>query len=286
MARLDKESKRVSELLENIEKFLQLCKTEHEMYFMGILKRPPDEKAAELVRLFSELEHTTILNTALSFRSKVVRTRWNSLKLLWLRTNKQIEEGTYRRQRVMADLRDKDRAANKKVKADPEVVRAELRALARGMDPKAAIEEAQRLIAARRPATATAATADKPGAPPSSAGMPSVPSPAATPEPTPNPALRPTVTRPTPAQDAPGASSTNRQSSVSGHSLGSDSLYQEYLAARTQAGEVGRGLSSEALRQVLAKQKDAIKGQYGVADVRFRVVVEGGKSKVKAIPVK
>lgn len=384
MARIEKEQRRAAELLETIEKLMQVCKTEHEMYFMGILRRAPEEKAAELVRQFHELENTTITNTALGFKAKVLRTRHNSLRLIWVRTLKQIEDGTYKRHRIMADVRDKERAASKQKREDPEVVKAEVRALARGLDPEVAKAEARRKLALARgepdpslapppkaparpvpverpvasstpepssddlfdavlgtkpPAKApvrrevvpasvaseddddifNAALGGRPAA--SAPRLPAVPRSVASEDddeifdaalgrpsmggarPGPPSVRRPpqdslptpdrgssadAIMRTTGSMRAVPASAVRpaAPSRAEGYAPGTDALYEEYQRARRQAGENGGGLSSDTLKSTLARQAEQIKKQYGVKDVRFRVVVEDGKSKVKAIPIK
>lgn len=400
MARLEKDQRRAAELLDAIEKLMQVCKTEHEMYFMGILRRPPEEKAQELVRQFHELENTTITNTALGFKAKVLRTRHNGLRLIWVRTLKQIEDGTYKRHRFMADVRDKERQNSRK-KEDPEVVKAEVRALARGQDPEKAKAEARRKLALARgepdpatlvaPAVAVPAAQAAPAAPtahtravpegtrrpaaavegddddlfdavlgarpqgpalrptaplpkdddedlfdavlgvnPKKQSLPPAP-PRATaakaPPPVPasvasddddaifdaalsghRPAMKSAAPKPAPRPTAPSPDPSRAADAImrttgsmravpsphggrapqpsAGHEVGTESLYREYQSARRNAGEAGGGLSADALKSTLAKQREQIKAQYGVADVRFRVVVEDGKSKVKAIPIK
>jgi hypothetical protein len=65
----------------------------------------------------------------------------------------------------------------------------------------------------------------------------------------------------------------------------SEDLYEAFVEARKACGESADGLSREKLGQVLRRQETAIKEKYGCAAVRFRVVVENGKPKLKAQPV-
>lgn len=67
---------------------------------------------------------------------------------------------------------------------------------------------------------------------------------------------------------------------------GGTDLYDAYLAARRECGEGTKGIDRERLDGVLAKQRAAIQEKYGCEDVRFRVVVENGKTKLKATPVR
>jgi len=67
---------------------------------------------------------------------------------------------------------------------------------------------------------------------------------------------------------------------------GGSDLFDAYRNAKGSCGEDVSSLSREKLDQILAKQRDAIRTKTGCADVRFRVVVEDGKAKLKATPVK
>ena len=66
---------------------------------------------------------------------------------------------------------------------------------------------------------------------------------------------------------------------------GGTDLFEAYRKAKSSCGEDVASLSREKLDQILAKQRDAIRAKTGCADVRFRVVVEDGKAKLKATAV-
>ena len=63
-------------------------------------------------------------------------------------------------------------------------------------------------------------------------------------------------------------------------------LFEAYRQAKGACGEDTASLSREKLDQVIAKQREAICKKTGCDDVRFRVVVEDGKAKLKATPVR
>ncbi len=65
-----------------------------------------------------------------------------------------------------------------------------------------------------------------------------------------------------------------------------DDIFDAYLEARRSCGEGTEGLTKAKLDQVLKKQEDAIRSKYECQSVKFRVVVENGKTKLKASPVK
>lgn len=65
-----------------------------------------------------------------------------------------------------------------------------------------------------------------------------------------------------------------------------DQLFDHYVAARKKAGQGTEGVSRQKLDAAVKKQSAALKSKYGVEKVRFKVVVEDGKAKLKATPVK
>ena len=63
-----------------------------------------------------------------------------------------------------------------------------------------------------------------------------------------------------------------------------DSIYDAYVSARQACGQDTRALSPEKLAAILKKQEQQIRAKLGCAGVGFKVVVEDGKAKLKAIP--
>ncbi len=231
MARMDKDRRRWNEVIDEIQRFMQQVKNEFEMYFMGILRRPPLEKHRELKRMFHQITQNPPVNTGVVYKIRVLRTRFNSLSLLWLRTVKQIEEGTYKGQRFMADRREAQRKKERESRKSAEQIRAEITALARGETLPEEPEKKDPASPRGRPASARAAGASK------------------------------------------------------GHAADSADLMRDYLSHRKNNGE-GTTINQAAMRAKLEKTREAIKQKYKVRDVRFRVVTENGKSKVKAMPIK
>jgi hypothetical protein len=60
------------------------------------------------------------------------------------------------------------------------------------------------------------------------------------------------------------------------------SFFEQYRTARERCGQETRSLTPDALERVLAKQREALRERYGDAEVRFRVVIEDGRAKIKA----
>lgn len=67
---------------------------------------------------------------------------------------------------------------------------------------------------------------------------------------------------------------------------GGTDLFDAYRNAKSACGEDLKALSRDKLDQLVEKQRAALKAKFGCDDVRFRVVVEAGKAKLKATPVK
>ena len=65
-----------------------------------------------------------------------------------------------------------------------------------------------------------------------------------------------------------------------------EELFDSYVSAREATGQGARGVTREKLDQLLAKQEAAIREKYGAKKVRFKVVVEDGKAKLKATAVR
>jgi hypothetical protein len=63
---------------------------------------------------------------------------------------------------------------------------------------------------------------------------------------------------------------------------GQGDLFETYRDAMMATGQNTSGLTPEKLQRALAKQEAAIKKKYGCEKVDFKVVVSGGKVKVKA----
>ena len=82
------------------------------MYFLGIQSRPPTHKVRDLKRMLREFEEMGVQNTANQFQIRRLRGKFNTYNTLWNRTIKQIEEGTYRRQRFLAKTRNSSLGAS------------------------------------------------------------------------------------------------------------------------------------------------------------------------------
>lgn len=67
-----------------------------------------------------------------------------------------------------------------------------------------------------------------------------------------------------------------------GAKLDDPSVYESYVEARKACGQGVDNLSPAKLQAVLRKQEQTLRKRFGDSEVRFRVVVEDGKAKLKA----
>jgi len=63
-----------------------------------------------------------------------------------------------------------------------------------------------------------------------------------------------------------------------------DKLYKDYMTARIECNQPTKGMSREKLKQSIEKSLPQLKQKYKGRNIEFRVVVEGGKAKLKALP--
>jgi len=78
------------------------------------------------------------------------------------------------------------------------------------------------------------------------------------------------------------APSETPKAAPKGAKLDDPSVYESYVEARRACGQAVDNLSPAKLEAVLRKQEQALRSRYGDSEVRFRVVVEDGKAKLKA----
>lgn len=61
-------------------------------------------------------------------------------------------------------------------------------------------------------------------------------------------------------------------------------IFDQYVAAKKKANETTDGLTPDKMAAIIRQQTAALKQKYNCKSVEFRVVVEDGKAKLKAIP--
>ncbi|HVI73510.1 MAG TPA: MXAN_5187 C-terminal domain-containing protein [Anaeromyxobacteraceae bacterium] len=89
-----------------IEEELEALKARYEMYFLGIERREPVREREEMKRRVAHLKGEFIRNTGLRFRVQTLHARFLSYERMWMRSAREREQGTYKRD--LARLRRRD----------------------------------------------------------------------------------------------------------------------------------------------------------------------------------
>lgn len=76
------------------------------------------------------------------------------------------------------------------------------------------------------------------------------------------------------------------RSGSGGQAEKSEDVFESYLSARQACGQSTSGITRQKLDSLMEKQKAKLASKLGCQDVKFRVVVEGGKAKLKVSPVR
>jgi hypothetical protein len=88
----------------------------YEQYFLGLEKRPPADRHAEMKRRLLKLKGLWVRQTAARFRVQAAAQKFATYERLWQRTLQEIENGTYKR----GLARSRRRQAREATDANPE----------------------------------------------------------------------------------------------------------------------------------------------------------------------
>ena len=86
-------------------------------------------------------------------------------------------------------------------------------------------------------------------------------------------------------EEAPKVEKPKPLSAAEREDLAYRKVYDKYLTARRKCGQ-SDDLAFDSIKDVLRKQVRTIKSRYRCSSVKFRVTVEDGKAKVKAVPLR
>jgi hypothetical protein len=89
------------------EEELEALKAKYEQYFLGVERKEPVRWREELRKRVLRVKESFTRNTGLRFRLQSLHARYLSYERLWLRSAREREEGTYRRDLFKARLRAK-----------------------------------------------------------------------------------------------------------------------------------------------------------------------------------
>ncbi len=246
-------NEQLADLVGALEEELEELKVKYEMYFIGAERMEPARRRDDLKRNVARLMNAFTRNAGIRFRIQALHARYLSYERLWLRSAREKEAGTYRR-----DL----------LRARRKAVEGKVQGRESGSEPPEA--------------AAAAEGAGTPPAPPPVATAPATPtasSPPPRPPPLPvRPAATPPVVRPaaTPSPATPSAAGMSEQELRA--------LYENFLAAKRSCKEDTSRFTFETLARTVNKQAPEIAAKFNAKRVEFKVAVRGGKAVLTAVP--
>jgi hypothetical protein len=240
-----------------LEEELEALKARYDQYFLGIERREPVRWREEIRKKVMRLKGEFTRNTGLKFRIQTLHARYLSYERLWLRSAREKEEGTYRRDLFKARLRHHEQPA-------APAAREAASAAPAGAAPQKAAPAAKKAGATPIPAAAARPV----GAPAVAAASPSPP-------PLPHAAAKPAR----PAAPAPPPSASGGMTDPQMRAL-----YSAYLAAKMTCREDVSKLTYDAVAKSVSKQIPELMARFKAKSVDFRVEVKDGKAILKAIP--
>jgi hypothetical protein len=105
LSRSRRDKDELAEAVQALEEELEALKARYEQYFLGIERREPVRWREELKRNVARVKGAFTRNAGLRFRIQTLHARYISYERLWLRSAREREEGTYKRDLFKARLR-------------------------------------------------------------------------------------------------------------------------------------------------------------------------------------
>jgi hypothetical protein len=105
IAKARREKDELEEETRSLEEDLEALKARYEQYFLGVERKEPSRWRDELRKRVMRLKEAFTRNTGLKFRIHSLHARYLSYERLWMRSAREKEEGTYRRDVFKARLR-------------------------------------------------------------------------------------------------------------------------------------------------------------------------------------
>lgn len=130
---------------QKLEEELEALRAKYDQYFLGLERREPVRWREELKKKVLRLKSAFTRNAGLRFKIQSLHARYLSYERLWLRSAREKEEGTYRRDLFKARLhaRDRDEAERDAALRPPAAAERAAAAEAPGVPPPAGPEEAR-----------------------------------------------------------------------------------------------------------------------------------------------
>lgn len=236
--------------LDDLEKAAEGIRRDFDQFFMGLQKRAPTVNQAQLAGQFRKIKEEELKewNTQDRFRFNQIHARFVSFERVWARTMKQIEDGTYKRDKFkVAQMKKRDAEAAKQPEASGEDSALSMRPVS-SFDPLDAIDVDMGSFDDDEQPARPAPPKPRPPAPKS---------------------------QPQPPASATAAGGMSEQKLAQ--------LHRVYIEAKRRTGEQSN-LTLDALRAQVAKQVPVIQAKHGCEKVDFKVVLKDGKAMLKAIP--
>jgi hypothetical protein len=104
LSRSRRDKDELAESVQALEEELEALKARYEQYFLGIERREPVRWREELKRNVARVKGAFTRNAGLRFRIQTLHARYLSYERLWLRSAREREEGTYKRDLFKARL--------------------------------------------------------------------------------------------------------------------------------------------------------------------------------------
>lgn len=112
----------VDALLTELESRTDRLRALYEQYFLGFERLEPQVVRKDVERRMQALLRIPFRNTALRFRFTMLQQRYNTYQTYWMRTCRQIEEGTYKRQLQRLKAKESDYLRNVEAAAQEKVI--------------------------------------------------------------------------------------------------------------------------------------------------------------------
>ena len=102
-------NEQLTDLVGSLEEELEEIKVKYEMYFIGAERMEPARRRDDLKRAIARLKNVFTRNAGIRFRIQALHARYLSYERLWLRSTREKEAGTYRRDLLKARKKAADR---------------------------------------------------------------------------------------------------------------------------------------------------------------------------------
>lgn len=237
-------------MLDELDTKIEKLKIKYEQYLIGVERFEPIKERKEIDRSIRLLQSQIFSRTAHRFKFHGLIQRFVTYQHYWNRCQRQIEEGTFRRDlaRIQRDLKRKgiDDGGLLQARTKTEVEAA----LARSVKSNKTVEADAARVSPEASASASVKEAN---------------------------VVKKSTSHPPPIPtDASGQKKASEN--------GMRQLYNALLAARRRTGEPVEGLTFEKLSATVMNQIERIRKAHGCHEVEFTVEIKGGRALLKVKP--